>query len=201
MCIIHQGIAGIGHGNLHAVLSALADLLDQGADPIHLVVIGGSGLVAINAVLRATRDVDVVAIERDGVLVSADPLPHALVEAAGIVARDLGLQVHWLNAGPTSLLDLGLPAGFADRLTGREYGPRLRASFASRVDQIFFKFYALVDREEPRDFADLRQLAPTTTELRGAARWARTHNMPGPFDDQVARALGDLGVEDAGRDV
>jgi hypothetical protein len=27
-----------------------------------------------------------------------------------------------------------------------------------------------------------------------------THNMPGPFDDAIAQALADLGVEDEGRD-
>jgi hypothetical protein len=56
--------------------------------------------------------------------------------------------------------------------------PPLRVSFASRIDQIFFKLYAAADRREPRDFADLRALAPTADELRAAARWARTHNMP-----------------------
>lgn len=59
---------------------------------------------------------------------------------------------------------------------------------------------ALSEQLEPRDFADLRQLAPTAAELRNAARWARTHNMPGPFDDAIAQALNDLGVEDEGRD-
>ena len=65
--------------------------------------------------------------------------------------------------------------------------------FAARVDQIFFKLYAAADRREPRDFADLRALEPTAAELRAAARWARTHNMPGPFDDAVARVLQDSG--------
>jgi hypothetical protein len=37
-------------------------------------------------------------------------------------------------------------------------------------------------------------------ELRDAARWARTHNMPGPFGDELAQALADFGVEDDGRD-
>ena len=73
-------------------------------------------------------------------------------------------------------------------------------SFASRIDQIFFKLCAAADRREPRDFADLRQLKPTPAELRTGARWARTHNMPGPFDDALARTLTDLGVQDDGRD-
>jgi hypothetical protein len=82
----------------------------------------------------------------------------------------------------------------------REYGASLAVSFASRIDQIFFKLYAAASRREPRDFADLQQLDPTTGELQDAARWARTHDMPGPFDDDLKRALHDLGVEDEGRD-
>ncbi|MGI8621992.1 MAG: hypothetical protein ACR2NB_00585 [Solirubrobacteraceae bacterium] len=95
---------------------------------------------------------------------------------------------------------LGLPAGFEDRVIERGYGPGLRVSFAARIDQIHLKLYAAADRREPRDFGDLEGLAPTPAELQDAARWARTHNMPGPFDDALARALRDLGVEDAGRD-
>jgi hypothetical protein len=133
------------------------------------------------------------------VLVSAEPWPAAIRDAAAIVARDLGLEPNWLNAGPAGLLIHGLPHGFAERLISREYGAALRVSFASRVDQIFFKLYAAATRREPRDFADLRALEPTDAELRDAARWARTHNMPGPFDDEIARALQDLGIEDDGR--
>lgn len=75
--------------------------------------------------------------------------------AAALVGRDLGLEPGWLNAGPTGLLELGLPAGLTDRLIARDYGPALRVSFASRIDQIFFKLYAAADRREPRDLADL----------------------------------------------
>jgi hypothetical protein len=188
-----------GPERLDTALAALGDLLASSRSRAHLVVIGGSGLIAINAVTRATRDVDVVALVRDGVLVSAEPLPDAVRTAAATVARDLGLEPNWLNAGPTSLLVHGLPDGFADRLTSRNYGEALRVSFAARVDQVYLKLYAWADRREPRDFDDLRQLAPTDEELRGAARWVRTHNMPGPFDDAMAGALEELGVEDEGR--
>lgn len=185
---------------LETALAALGEQLAAANDDAHLIVIGGSGLLAIDAISRSTRDVDVVALEKHGQLMSAQPLPPTIVAAAALVARDLGLEPNWLNPGPTSLLDLGLPEGFSGRLTARDYGPALRVSFASRIDQIFLKLYAATDRQEPRDFADLQQLAPTAEELRAAARWARTHNMPGPFDDALARTLADFGVEDDGRD-
>lgn len=192
-------MADIGSERLDGALAALGDLLAISGSRTHLVVIGGSGLIAIDAVSRVTQDVDVVALERDGQLTSAEPLPDAVRDAAATVARDLGLQADWLNAGPTGLLVHGLPDGFADRLTWRDFGEALRVSFAARVDQVFLKLYAWADRREPRDFDDLRQLSPTDEELRAAARWARGHNMPGPFDDEMAQALADFGVEDEGR--
>jgi hypothetical protein len=165
------------------------------------VVIGGSGLVAIGTVSRPTRDVDVVALHRDGELVSAEPLPDPLISAAEVVARDFRLALGWLNAAPTSLLEIGggLPAGFADRMITREFGSALTVSFASRIDQIHFKLYAAADRAEPRDFDDLRALDPTDVELEDAAAWARSHNAAGPFDEALARTLRTLGVEDEGR--
>ncbi|HUA70237.1 MAG TPA: DUF6036 family nucleotidyltransferase [Solirubrobacteraceae bacterium] len=189
----------IGSDQLEIILTAMNDQLAVADASVHLVVIGGSGLIAIEAATRATRDVDVVALEEEGELISADPLPQTVRDAAAVVARDFGLRPDWLNAGPTGLLLHGLPVGFADRLTSRDFGQALRVSFASRIDQVFLKLYAAADRREPRDFADLRLLKPTDEELRAAARWARTHNMPGPFDDAMARALADLGVEDEGR--
>lgn len=189
----------IGSQRLSAILAALNDQLVLTGARAHLVVVGGSGLIAIDAVTRATHDVDVVALEEDGKLVSAEPLPESVRAAAAIVARDFGLEPNWLNPGPTGLLRHGLPGGFDERLTARDYGRALRVSFASRIDQVFLKLYAAADRREPRDFADLRRLQPTHEELRAGARWARTHNMPGPFDEAMARALADLGVEDEGR--
>jgi len=183
----------IGSERLDAALSALNDQLRIVRERAHLVVVGGSGLIAIDAVSRVTRDVDVVALERDGELVSAEPLPASLRDAAATVARDLGLEPNWLNAGPTGLLVHGLPAGFADRLTSRDYGAALRVSFASRIDQIFLKLYAAADRREPRDFTDLRALEPTDEELRAAARWARTQHAGAGRRSDGSRACGSRG--------
>lgn len=186
---------------LREALSALGELLAaRGAGPAHLIVIGGSGLLAIGAIDRVTRDVDVLALECDGVLVSAEPLPEAVLEAAAIVGRDFGLGSAWLNSGPTGLLDVGeLPDGFVARLSEHQFGQELRVSFAGREDQIAFKLYAAVDRYEARDAADLRALSPSPDELRSAARWVRTQHAPGPIDEALDRLLARFGVEDEGR--
>ena len=100
----------IAHLELDRALAALGEQLLAAGESAHLVVIGGSGLIAIEMVSRVTRDVDIVALEEHGELVSAEPLPRSLVAAAALVARDLDLEPGWLNSGPTSLLDLGCPS-------------------------------------------------------------------------------------------
>jgi len=49
-------------------------------------VIGGASLLVLGLVTRTTRDVDVVALVEGDELVSAQPLPAVLRQAAGIVA-------------------------------------------------------------------------------------------------------------------
>ena len=138
-----------------------------------------------------------LAIRRGDALDVPDPLPPALLEARDRVAADFGLPEDWLNAGPRSLLDFGRPAGFVERLEAREYGEALTVHFASRVDQIHFKLYAVVDQGLGKHEADLRALAPTPDELLDAARWTRTHDPSSGFADELRRVLADFGVSDA----
>jgi len=195
-------VALITHDTLDTHLQALADELLLRETGAHLVVVGGSALLALGTGTRPTRDVDVVALHSsDGELVTSEPLPALVAESAAAVAANFDLAEDWLNGKPTSLLTTasGLPPGFEGRVGQRRYGDTLIVDFASRVDLIHFKLYAFADRREPRDLDDLRTLAPSPDELREAAAWVRTHNAPGPFDDALARALRDLGVGDEGR--
>jgi hypothetical protein len=118
------------------VLQALAEQLAAIGEPYELVVVGGSGLLVLEAIERATRDVDLVALRSGTTLTSPDPLPDPLRESRDRVARDFSLPFNWLNAGPASLLDFELPAGFLDRVESRRYGDHLMVHFASRLDQI-----------------------------------------------------------------
>lgn len=186
---------------LTEILSALAEQIGENRAHVHLVIIGGSALLADGLNDRPTQDVDVVAFWQRGRFVSADPFPVELTAAAKRVASDFGLKTNWLNPGPTSLLEIaGLPEGFADRMTAVSYGPCLTVSHASRYDQIHLKLYAFADREEPRDESDLRGLDPTADELHAAAAWVRRHNAPGPFDERLTDVLRVFGVDDVGRD-
>lgn len=163
-----------------------------------LVVVGGSALVALGLVDRATRDVDVVGLRTaGGGITSAEPLPEGLSDAASRVARDLGLPSDWLNSGPTDLLDFGLPEGFMERTHRREYAPSLVVHYADRVDQVALKLYALVDQAGGRHREDLLALEPSREELIAAARWTVTHDPSEGFSQQLRLALAQLGVDDA----
>lgn len=181
----------------HALLLPLGEHLAAAGAAFELVVVGGAGLQALGFISRPTQDVDVVALREGEQLLSAKSLPEALVQARNRVSRDFGVPQSWLNAGPTDLLDLGLPTGFLERVETRHYGEALTVHFASRIDQIHLKLYAVVDQGSGKHESDLRALDPSREELLQAARWARTHDPSPGFRAMLVRALAYLGVEDA----
>jgi hypothetical protein len=186
-----------GADQAERLLEALAEQLEARGSSYHLIVVGGSALLALGLVDRPTKDVDVVAVSDGESLMRPSPLPADLVAARDTVARDFGLPTSWLNDGPASLLDFGLPDGFMARADRRLYGAGLTVSFASRFDQIHFKLYATVDQGTGKHERDLRQLDPSRDELIEAARWTRTHDPSEGYLQSLVAALRYLGVEDA----
>lgn len=182
---------------LEEALALLAELT-RNQPPQHYVVCGGSSLLALGLIRRtATRDVDVLArVEAQG-LVTAKPLPDWLVKAVDQVQADLGLLDKWFNTGPSddSFFQFGFPAGMADRLQTRDYGPSLRISYISRYDQVFFKLYATADTDQGRHYRDLQDLKPTAEELLAAARWTRTQDPSEGFLYVLSNVLKSLGHE------
>ncbi len=177
-------------------LKLLGALLEQRtSDHISLVICGGSALMALGLIPRATQDVDVVALLDGGKLVSAVPLPRALIESARLVAQELALPADWLNIGPASIFDeslpnQGFPNGFQSRLTRRDFGPVLSIYLLSRYDQIHFKLYAAVDQGGPSPhLTDLVSLNPSDEELIAAVKWARLHDTSDGFMETVRSML------------
>jgi hypothetical protein len=184
--------------SLPEALATLGDLLASRGQKYEVVAIGGSALLLFGYVHRSTRDLDIVALIERGKLVSAGPLPPALAEAVVDVARAVGLRPDWLNPGPTSVLELGLPEGFASRLEARTYGG-LTLHLAGRRDLIALKLYAAVDQgPESKHTSDLRALAPTADELLAGARWSRTQDPSEGFRSQLVQTLAFFGVDDYG---
>lgn len=188
----------LGRTQLNQVLEALAAQLEAKGKRRELVVIGGSGLIALGLIERPTRDVDVVALASEQGLEAADPLPADLKEGAERVAADLDLEEKWLNAEPSrDLLELGLPEGFRARLRTQTFGPALTVHFADRIDQVHLKLYAVVDQGPGRHLVDLQALKASRDELIAAALWARTHDPSEGFRAELLRVLAYLEVTDA----
>lgn len=183
--------------SLEQALAALGEVLLERGLNYEIIVVGGSGLLLLGTSVRPTKDLDVLAVVERGGLSIADPLPTPLITAAKDVGNTFGLAGDWLNPGPTSLLELGFPEGFEDRLTARRFGG-LVVQIAGRVDQIFFKLYATADMGPgSKHLEDLIRLTPTESELLDAAHWMSTHDPSVGFRQMIVRALSHLGVDDA----
>ena len=126
--------------DVELVLSALGEQLESLLDkPVELLVCGGSALNVLGLVRRATKDVDILAyIERnekgETFLIKADFLTPELLKAAKKVARDFNLPDDWLNTGPASAVDLGLPNAVMERVTTRVFGSKLAIHFLGHYD-------------------------------------------------------------------
>jgi hypothetical protein len=188
----------LGSETFEAALKLLAEKLEfDRAEPASLVVCGGASLIAMGLVSRTTRDVDVLALmDKQGQLLPSEPLPESVSRAVSEIASQLDLYPNWLNGGPTDLLKWGLPEGFRDRLTRRNYGTRLTIWHVSRLDQIHFKVFAATDAGPGRHVDDLLQLKPTKAELLSAARWALTQDASEGFVMILKDMLRELGYED-----
>jgi hypothetical protein len=187
--------------SLEQALAGLGALLASRGQRFELVAVGGSSLMLLGLLRRPTRDLDIVALVESGHYVKATALPEELKEAVQDIGEALGIGPTWLNEGPASLLDFGLPENFAKRVETRRYGS-LTLHIAGRQDQVYFKLYAAVDHgPTSKHFQDLLGLAPTRQELISAARWTLTHDPSEGFRGELLAALADLGVADGEREL
>lgn len=151
---------------------------------IGLVVCGGTALAALGILNRTTKDADVLAVVEDtaeGLRIrKIEKFPEWLIKASKKVERDFGLPENWLNLGPASQIETGFPPGFTERLVKKNYGEYLTVYFISRTDQIYFKLYATVDRNDYHT-QDLFNLKPTERELENAVKWILTQDVSEPF--------------------
>lgn len=171
------------------IINDILEALDRqigvhGGLPLGFVVCGGTALSALGLVMRTTRDVDVLGIvleTLDGLTIQRiTEFPEWLAKAADKVRRDFDLQENWLNLGPASQVESGLPEGFAKRLVKKVYGQYLTVYFISRLDQIHFKLYASVDQDGYHG-QDLFALKPTENEMEMAAKWVVTQDVSEVF--------------------
>jgi hypothetical protein len=184
---------------LERALATLGAVLAFRGEAYEIVLVGGGDLVLRGIVSRSTKDADIVGQRLDnGRIVPLHSLPGALARAVAEVADAHDLASDWLNVGPESLLDLGLPAGFEERLSVRHYGG-LTVWLAGLYDLVCFKLYAAADHWPSRDrhLDDLGALRPAEDDLLTAARWSMTHDPSPAFRSQLVAVLAHLGVTDA----
>ncbi len=186
---------------LEESLAVLGEALAERGVTFEIVAVGGGSLLLLGLISRPTADLDVVALIEAGCYVKPAILPADLADAVRATARVMGIREDWINAGPAALLDLGLPAEFANRTVERRYGG-LVVHLAGRRDQVFLKLYAAVDQgPSSKHFQDLVALSPSREELLDAARWAITHDPSPGFRSELLKALAGLGVDDADRHI
>jgi hypothetical protein len=179
--------------SLEEALETLGEVLSDQGQHAELAVIGGGSLLLSHLLERPTKDLDVVALVITGQYRRAQPFPDFLADAVRDVADATGLAPDWLNPGPTDLLASGLPLGFEQRATVRQFGG-LTLHIASREDQICFKLYASVDQgPRSKHAADLNKLRPSPDELRWAGEWCRTQDPFDGFAQQLELALQEFG--------
>jgi hypothetical protein len=188
----------IGRAQLETALTALGELLAARELHYEVVLVGGGNLILRELIARpTTKDLDILGTRTANGVAQIRPMPEPLRDAVIDVGRAFGLADDWLNTGPDSLLDLGLPEGFSERLERRDFGG-LVAWLAGRFDMVCFKLYAAVDQgPRSRHFQDLRELEAERDDLLAAARWATSHDPSPGFRSLLIDTLRGLGVEDA----
>lgn len=188
----------IGRAQLETALTALGEVLAARELHYEVVLVGGGNLILRELIARpTTKDLDILGARTANGVAQIRPMPEPLRDAVIDVGRAYGLADDWLNTGPDSLLDLGLPEGFSERLERRDFGG-LVAWLAGRFDMVCFKLYAAVDQgPRSRHFQDLRELEPERDDLLAAARWATSHDPSPGFRSLLIDTLRGLGVEDA----
>src|SRR2546423_14515547 len=116
-------MASIGREQLETALRALGELLEARGLHYEVVLIGGGNLILRGLVARpTTKDLDLLGEWTANGIKPMRPMPEALQIAVVDVARTYGLASDWVNLGPESLLDVGLPEGFVGRLERHDYG-------------------------------------------------------------------------------
>ena len=180
---------------IDSALRTLGAVLQDRGTPFGLLIVGGGNLLLLGLIDRPTADVDVIGVKDGDHYRQATELPEPLVRAAADVADALGIPAGWINSGPASLMEFGLPPDWEERVEVRQYGA-LEIHLTSRFDQICFKLYAATDRgPDDKHFHDLVQLAPTKEELLRAAAWTRTHDPSEGFRTMLIGCLDRFGVK------
>ncbi|MBT4762875.1 MAG: hypothetical protein HOO06_14370 [Bdellovibrionaceae bacterium] len=139
--------------NLDLLFAELDELLSKQSMRYHLIIYGGAALIANNILDRVTVDIDVFEPQLD---------KHILAAIKEIAKRHMFDDL-WINSTGNAFKN-ELPKNWKTRLLQVFKGTRLTISTLGRIDLIFTKFLAELDRQE--DLEDLKSLNPTVAEIK-----------------------------------
>ena len=143
----------------HAIIQEFDQFLKNKSLSFEGIAVGGTALVLLGAITRATRDLDLL----------DETIPESILKAAEAFSRVHGLDSNWLNNGPAEDTK-SLPKAWQGRLASLFEGEALRLLTLHRSDLIKTKCWALCDRPG-QDLEDLLGLKPTVEELLEARNW------------------------------
>jgi hypothetical protein len=134
------------------LIAALRDLDAELAEPVDIVIVGGAAMILHFGAARATRDVDVVAVQGN---------VTAYRNAVKAVAEARGLPADWVSDAAKGFASV-LPEDYRTRIEPLELGTtHLHLFVLGRPEQAALKIIAL--REQ--DLEDLDLLLPQLTDL------------------------------------
>jgi hypothetical protein len=185
----------MNRSDVEDALQKVGELLAFEGESYAIVVLGGAALNLLGLVERTTKDVDVLAFAENvgkgkpKLVEVPEQLPGPLLRSVRTVARDLGLDIGWLNAGPAPQLSSGLPPALEEHIQWRTLGG-LNLGLVERYGLVFFKLHAAADQgPRSRHYQDLLALHPTSDELTAAANWAKTQDASDTFQQQLESAV------------
>jgi hypothetical protein len=186
----------LSQDNLENILHLLGERLTLAVPDKrwNLVVCGGAALAILNLIPRTTKDIGVIG------QFTEDHIEYACFdskfsEQISIISELLNLPPDWINTGPESFIQSGLPPGLLKRLILKKYGKNLTIGFIGRYDQIFLKLYASVDRGGYH-VDDLIKLKPSENELLEACKWVCEQDASKEFAALLKSMLEQIGFGD-----
>ena len=140
------------------IINRFDDYLEAQGLSFEAIIIGGAALNLMGVISRATNDVDCLESE----------IPGPIKQAIRDFAVEHGLDQHWFNNGPASLIK-NLDADWKNKIEKIFKGKVLTLYTLSRLDLIRSKVWAMCDRQI--DLGDCVALRPTAAELDAITPW------------------------------
>ncbi len=166
------------------VLESFDRYLGERKLTFHATVIGGTALIIMGVIHRATQDVDCLEPHLSGEMKKTSIDFARKYKKSGV-----SLKEDWLNNGPEDLMR-DLPRGWEARRTPLFQGQNLFFKTLGRPDLLKSKLYAFCDRQQ--DLDDCIALRPSLQELKKSYLWLIDRDANPKWPEHVKKSLQEL---------